>query len=240
MSEEIAYSVVIPAKNEEDNLEQLTKEIYNVMNDISPHWEMIIVNDASTDATLDIAKKLRQTRSFLRIINLPQNLGEAGALYTGFQYAKGNTVISIDADLQNDPKDIPLLIEKSHHYDLVCGWRQRRYDVWYKRLISPIANAIRSRFCKDIIHDTGCTLRVYNREKLSKIKMYKGMHRFIAALFVAEGFSVTEVPVNHRPRFGGTSKYNLFNRGPSLIIDMLAVKWIQKRHIPTSIAKEID
>src|SRR5260221_6725531 len=160
----------------------------------------------------------------------------------GIGAAKGFWVIFLDGDGQNDPQDIPLLINTCHKeavvYDLVAGCRQNRKDPWHKRMIGKAANFIRSRVLEDKTQDTGCSLKIYRRACFEKIPLFNGMHRFLPALFQIEGFTTQEVPVHHRPRRKGKSKYHLFNRGSSLFFDLLAVAWMRKRRLPYEIAHD--
>jgi dolichol-phosphate mannosyltransferase len=235
----IKYSVVIPLKNEEENIEELIRELEPVMQSLYQPWEIICVNDGSTDRTLAILFDLAKQKHFLRVLSFAQNYGQSSAFDAGFRQAKGEWVITLDGDRQNDPVDIPKLIAASVNYDLVCGQRIHRKDPWYKKVVSLFANTVRSRFCYDQVSDTGCSLKVYRAECLRQIKMYEGMHRFLPALFKIEGFRVKEVPVSHRQRTKGKTKYNFLNRSFNTIVDMLAVRWMWKRHLNYRIDKEI-
>ncbi|MEI8365368.1 MAG: glycosyltransferase family 2 protein [Parachlamydiaceae bacterium] len=225
------YSVVIPLKNEEGNIVDLIDELEPVMNRTCDQWELICINDGSTDSTLKILEDLAGRKPFLRILSFDRNYGQSCAFDAGFKHSKGEWVITMDGDRQNDPADIPTLLAVTADADLICGWRINRRDPWHKKITSTFANAVRSRLCCDGIHDTGCSLKVYRTESLRCIKMFKGMHRFLPALFKIEGFRVIEVPVNHRERAKGTTKYNFFNRSFNTIADMFAVRWMKKRHV---------
>lgn len=227
----ISYSVVVPLKNEEENISELINELEPVMVSLGKPWELICIDDGSTDKTLDILKKLSNKKKFLRIISFSQNFGQSSAFDAGFKAAKGEYVITMDGDRQNDPGDIPKLVDEVRDYDLICGRRINRKDPVSKKITSSIANFIRSRACQDGIKDTGCSLKVYRTQCLKTIKMYQGMHRFLPALFVIEGFKVKEVPVNHRERTKGKTKYNFFNRSFNTIADMWAVRWMRKRKL---------
>lgn len=233
------YSVIIPLKNEEGNISELINEIEPVMNSLGELWEMICIDDGSTDKTLEILKEIAREKKYLRIIIFAKNYGQSSAFDAGFRNAKGEFLITLDGDRQNDPNDIPKLLELSKNHDLVCGIRQQRKDVFSKRISSYIANKVRGWLCKDGIKDTGCSLKVYRRSCFAKIKMFNGMHRFLPALFLIEGFKVGETPVNHRERVAGKTKYNLFNRSFNTISDMLAVRWMGKRHLKYQIRREI-
>lgn len=227
----IQYSVVIPLKNEEDNIEDLISELEPIMQRLKSPWELICINDGSTDGTLQKLCTLAEQKDFLRILTFDRNYGQSAAFDAGFKHALGEWVITLDGDRQNDPADIPKLLASKENYDLICGQRINRRDPWHKKWISKLANFVRSRFCDDGVKDTGCSLKIYRKECLQHIKMYKGMHRFLPALFKIEGFRVAEMPVNHRERVKGATKYNLFNRSFNTIADMLAVRWMRKRHI---------
>lgn len=235
----ITYSIVIPLKNEAENIKELVEEIEPVMIALNKPWELICIDDGSTDATLAILKSLKKTKPYLNIIAFKGNFGQSSAFDAGFRTAKGAFIITLDGDRQNDPQDIPKLISASVDMDLVCGQRVKRRDPWFKRIISRCANFVRSRFCGDGIPDTGCSLKLYRRSCFDKIKLFHGMHRFLPALFLMEGFRVTSVPVNHRERTKGKTKYNLFNRSFNTISDMLAVRWMRKRALRYQIEQEL-
>jgi glycosyltransferase involved in cell wall biosynthesis len=226
-----AYSVVIPMKNEEGNVLELIAEVESVMQKMGKPWELICINDGSTDRTEELLKELEKTKPFLKIITFERNFGQSSAFDAGFKHSQGEFVITLDGDRQNDPADIPTLIHAMSEADLICGWRINRKDTWFKRIISILANKIRTRMCDDGVHDTGCSLKVYRKDCLTKIKMYQGMHRFLPALFKIENFRVKEIPVNHRERVSGKTKYNLLNRSFNTIADMFAVNWMRKRRL---------
>lgn len=234
----IKYSVVIPLKNEEENIADLVNELEPVMQSLQAPWELLCIDDGSTDNTLNVLKELAKKKPFLRILPFDRNYGQSCAFAAGFKNALGEWIITLDGDRQNDPADIPSMLAQNVHCDLICGFRANRQDPWHKKITSRFANCIRSRFCGDNIKDTGCSLKIYRKECLQSIKMYKGMHRFLPALFKIEGFHVCEVPVNHRERLKGKTKYNFFNRSFNTIADMLAVRWMWKRHINYRINKE--
>lgn len=234
----IKYSIVVPLKDEEGNIRPLVQEIEQVMSTVGAPWEMVCIDDGSTDKTLSILNELKKDRPFLRTLVFTKNFGQSSAFDAGFRNARGEFIITMDGDRQNDPADIPKLIDLSANSDLVCGIRRKRRDNVVKRFVSYIANNIRSRVCKDGIQDTGCSLKLYRRDCFNKIKLYNGMHRFLPALFQIEGFRVQEVLVNHRERTSGTTKYNFLNRSFNTIADMLAVRWMRKRHLNYQINKD--
>jgi glycosyltransferase involved in cell wall biosynthesis len=234
------YSVVIPLKNEEENIVELINELEPIMQNLKSPWEIICINDGSTDNTLKTLSGLVKIKPFLRILTFDRNYGQSCAFDAGFKNARGEWIITLDGDRQNDPTDIPKLLALTANNDLICGHRVNRRDPWHKKITSKLANFVRSRFCKDDIQDTGCSLKAYRRTCLNHIKMYKGMHRFLPALFKIEGFRIAEVPVNHRERTKGVTKYNFFNRSFNTVADMLAVRWMSKRHLNYRIEKEIS
>lgn len=237
----ILYSIVIPIYNEQENILPLTEEIEWVMKAYPNTWELIFVDDGSKDGSRAILKALHTQKPHIRYITLAGNFGQTSALAAGFKACKGEWVVTLDGDGQNDPRDIPLLIEtckNSPGCDLVSGIRRKRQDPWYKRIISRAANSVRRRILHDNTKDTGCSLKLYRKSALDKIPLYKGMHRFLPALFQIEGFTTKEVAVNHRERTRGKSKYNLFNRGLALVYDLMAVAWMRKRKLTYKIEHE--
>lgn len=236
----LIYSVVIPLKDEATNACDLIEELELSMNSLEKPWELICIDDGSTDETLSILTDLARKKSYMKIISFTQNFGQSSAFDAGFKAAKGKYIITLDGDRQNDPKDIPKLLELIEECDLVCGWRTERKDPWSKKIISKLSNLIRGHLCQDSVHDTGCSLKVYRKSCLQKIKLYHGMHRFLPALFKLEGFCIKEVPVNHRQRQGGKSKYNFFNRSISPFIDLLVVMWMHRRKLHYTMKKHIS
>ncbi len=225
------YSVVIPLKDEEENIEPLIEELESAMQKVTTSWELICVDDGSQDKTLPLLQKMQLTRPHLKIVAFDRNYGQSSAFDIGFKTSRGEYIITLDGDRQNDPSDIPKLIAAKGTYDLVCGRRLKRQDSLLKKFLSFIANHVRSRLCGDGIMDTGCSLKIYRAECLRQVKLFHGMHRFLPALFLIEGYSVKEVPVNHRKREKGHTKYNFFNRSLNTIADMFAVRWMRKRRL---------
>lgn len=234
----IQYSVIIPLKNEESNITDLIHELEPIMQDLNEPWELICVDDGSTDQTKPILLRLAKKIPHLKIISFKKNYGQSSAFHAGFAAAQGQFVITLDGDRQNDPADIPNMIELIQDCDLVCGIRKKRKDPWNKKIISKVANKIRRWICDDGVQDTGCSLKVYRLSSLQKIKMYHGTHRFLPALFKIEGFKIKEIAVNHRERTKGVSKYNLFNRSFNTIADLLAIGWMNKRQLRYEIQEQ--
>ena len=235
----IDISVVIPVYNEEENLPVLIPQIAEVLKPLGKTYEMICVDDGSKDQSRHLLKKMLLEYPQIRILGFKKNCGETAAGAAGIKEARGGIVITIDADLQNDPKDIPRMLDYLNEYDMVTGWRQKREDSWVKRITSRIANRIRNSLSGEEIQDSGCTFRAYKRECLQEIKLYKGMHRFIPTLVKMEGYRVIEIPIAHHPRKFGVSKYTTWNRMWRAFIDLLAVKWMKSRHIHYEIEERI-
>lgn len=226
MANSPAVSVIVPLFNEEENLPILQSELRTALGGLD--HEIVFVDDGSVDRTVEQI----ETASNIRVIRFEKNTGQSAAIYAGLQAARGTTAVLIDGDLQNDPADIPrLLAEIARGADVVCGYRVKRKDTALKRLTSRIANAVRSRFTKDGVRDTGCTLKAMRRECVSALVPFKGMHRFIPALIKGAGYRVVEVPVNHRPRRFGESKYGLGDRALRATIDMFGVRWLLARRL---------
>jgi dolichol-phosphate mannosyltransferase len=227
-------SVVVPLFNEEESIAILQTELSAALTGLD--YEIIFVDDGSVDRTVERIA----TAPNIRLIRFEKNSGQSAAIYAGLTAARGATVIIIDGDLQNDPADIPkLLAEIARGADLVCGYRVKRRDTLVKRATSRIANAVRSRYTKDGVRDTGCTLKAMRRECTSTLLPFKGMHRFIPALVKAAGYRLVEVPVNHRPRRFGQSKYGLGNRALRATIDMFGVRWLLSRRLNYKIREKM-
>ena len=221
-----AVSVIVPLFNEEENISILQSELRAALDGLD--YEIVFVDDGSVDCTIERI----ETAPNVRLIRFEKNTGQSAALYAGLQAARGANAVLIDGDLQNDPADIPrLLAEIARGADLVCGYRINRQDTLVKRLTSWIANAVRRRFTKDGVRDTGCTLKAIRRECVSALVPFKGMHRFIPALIKGAGYRLVEIPVNHRPRRFGQSKYGLGNRALRATVDMFGVRWLLSRRL---------
>ena len=221
-----AVSVVVPVFNEEENMSILQSELRAALAGLD--YEIVFVDDGSTDRS---AEKI-ETGPNIQVIRFENNTGQSAALYAGIHGARGQTIVTIDSDLQNDPADIPRLLQEiSRGADLVCGYRTKRKDTLTKRLTSRIANFVRSRFTKDHVRDTGCTLKAMRRECADALVPFKGMHRFIPALIKGAGYRLVEIPVNHRPRRFGQTKYGFGSRALRATIDMLGVRWLLSRRL---------
>jgi glycosyltransferase involved in cell wall biosynthesis len=226
-------SVVVPLFNEEENIPILQGEIERALDGLD--YELILVDDASTDAT---AGRVRRDAR-VRLLRFAKNEGQSAAMLAGIQAARGAFIALLDGDLQNDPADIPrLLAEIDRGADLVCGYRARRADSLSKKITSRVANFVRSRFVGDGVRDTGCTLKAMRRECAAALVPFKGVHRFIPALVKNAGYTLAEIPVNHRPRQYGVSKYGLGNRALRATMDMFGVRWLQSRRLGYTLRDE--
>jgi dolichol-phosphate mannosyltransferase len=221
-----AISVVVPVFNEEENMSILQSELRSALSGLD--HEIVFVDDGSTDRS---AEKIEPAPN-VRIVRFEKNTGQSAALYAGIKAARGQVIVMIDSDLQNDPADIPrLLAEVSRGADLVCGYRAKRKDTITKRLTSRIANFVRSRFTKDYVRDTGCTLKAMRSECTAALVPFKGMHRFIPALVRGAGYQLVEISVNHRPRRFGQTKYGFGSRALRATMDMFGVRWLLSRRL---------
>ncbi len=221
-------SLIVPVFNEEQNLPLLFEAVERTMDALPHPWEVVFVDDGSQDDSLDVMKRLAQKYpGQVRVVVLRRNYGQTAAIVAGIDHAEGDVIILLDADLQNDPADIPLLLEKlDQGYDLVSGWRKERKDAFFTRTLpSRIANALISYVTGVRLHDYGCTLKAYRREVLSGFRLYGEMHRFIPVFAASVGARITEIPVNHHPRKYGKTKYGL-ERTIKVILDLFTVKFL--------------
>ncbi|KIX10911.1 glycosyltransferase family 2 protein [Dethiosulfatarculus sandiegensis] len=220
-------SIVIPLYNEEDNIKNLHNEITAAMEGLGLDWEVVYVDDGSADKTFDLLREVAKEDIKAKVVGLRRNFGQTAAMSAGFDHALGKVVVTMDGDLQNDPADIPMLLaELNKGYDLVAGWRADRQDAYLSRkLPSRLANGLISRITKVELHDYGCTLKAFRREVVQSIRLYGEMHRFIPAIASAVGVRIKEVPVNHRARTAGSSKYGI-SRTPRVLLDLFTVKFL--------------
>ncbi len=222
-------SVVIPAYNEEENIPILYQKLKKVLDNLKEDYEIIFVDDGSTDRTPEILEEIAQKDKKVKVIRFRRNFGQTAAIYAGFEHATGDIIITMDADLQNDPEDIPKLLEKIREgYDIVSGWRKERKDPFLSRkLPSMIANWIISKVTGVKLHDYGCTLKAYRKEIAKRYRLYGDMHRFLPALAKRFGAKITEIPVKHHPRLYGKSKYGI-DRTIRVILDIFLVKFLNE------------
>jgi glycosyltransferase involved in cell wall biosynthesis len=221
-------SIVIPAYNEQDNVVSLYHELSQVLQAGDKEYELIFVDDGSADQTFPQLKSLHQKDSRLKVIKFKRNFGQSAALSAGFAKAKGDVIVTMDADLQNDPNDIPRLVnELENGYDVVSGWRYNRKDSFAKRVFSRFSNWLRRKLTLESVHDSGCTLRAYRSDCLHDLELYGEMHRYIPALLSWKGYKIGEIKVAHRPRVHGKTKYN-WRRLAKGFLDLLLVTFWQR------------
>ncbi|MDX2227017.1 MAG: glycosyltransferase family 2 protein [Verrucomicrobiae bacterium] len=230
-------SIVVPIYNETENLPELLAEIDGVLGPLGLSYEITLVNDGSTDGSETVLERLSSQFPALRVLHFEKNAGQSAALHAGLNAARGRLLVSLDGDLQNDPADIPAMLDLLETHDLVCGFRKNRRDTWSKRAASRIANFVRSRFVGDGVRDTGCTLKAYRRGVIHTLPNFRGMHRFIPAFVKGHGYRITEMPVNHRARIHGVSKYSVAGRAFKATRDMFGVRWLLARRCPYTIRK---
>ena len=220
-------SIVLPVYNEEENLHDMNAEIVGVVENMDMDYEIIYVDDGSADRSFEILSDLRKQNPHIKIIQFRRNFGQTAGLAAGFDYASGDVIISMDSDRQNDPNDIPMMLDKINEgYDLVSGWRFDRQDAWLSRkLPSKLANGLISSITGVKLHDYGCSLKAFRKDVIENIRLYGEMHRFIPAIASWMGVRIAEVKVNHRARVAGTSKYGI-SRTFRVILDLITVKFL--------------
>jgi glycosyltransferase involved in cell wall biosynthesis len=237
----IDLSVVLPVYNEEENLPVLWPELRGVLDTLALSYEIVFVDDGSRDRSADIVLGFRELDRRVRLVRLKENAGETAATDAGFKASRGRRVVVMDADLQNDPRDIVRMLHELERWDAVTGWRVRRGDgdSVVRRVSSRLANAVRNRISQDSIQDSGCTFRAFRRECLRGLVLYRGFHRFIPTLLRMRGYRVLEIPVNHRPRRFGRSKYGVMNRAFVAFADLLVVRWMKSRLLRYEVAEDV-
>jgi glycosyltransferase involved in cell wall biosynthesis len=233
-------SLVIPCYNEEGNLRELVKAIRAAVEPLKISYEVIITDDCSKDKSWEILQELAASDPQIRVQRFAFNCGESAASFAGLKAARGKYLFTLDADLQNDPKDLPKFLK---NFDCVCGTRVKvrsEGDHFIRVASSRIANAVRNKLSGEKISDAGCTYRAFRRECIANLKFFKGMHRFLPTLFKIEGHTVTEIEVSNNPRFAGQSNYGVWNRLFASFYDLLAVRWMKKRMFPYKVASTIN
>jgi len=231
--EQAYFSLVIPAYNEEETVRVLLERVEKSLLQLNRSFEVIIVDDGSTDSTPSILVESQKSRPWLRVLRMGKNSGQSAAFDAGFKAACGEVVATIDADLQNDPEELPRLLPmlETQGYDMINGWRKDRHDTRFRRWQSRQANRIRNWLSEETINDSACSLKLYKRHCLQGIQLYTGMHRFMPTLVKMRGYTVLEVPVKHSQRYAGTAKYGFGNRALRALVDLLAVRWMKKRYL---------
>jgi glycosyltransferase involved in cell wall biosynthesis len=222
----MTVSVVIPLYNEEENVEILNERLGETMRGIGSDYEIVYVDDGSTDGTLVLLEEIQKKDDNIVVLSMRRNFGQTAAFAAGFDFARGDVVVTMDGDLQNDPTDIPKLLELIKDYDLVSGWRRKRQDSFSRTFPSKIANWLISKVTGVRLHDYGCSLKAYRREVVKNLKLYGEMHRFIPAVASWYGVRIAEVETSHHPRLRGKSKYGI-SRTIKVLLDLVTVKFLQ-------------
>lgn len=235
----IAVSIVIPIKDEVDTISGLAREIDSAMAGVEVPWECIWIDDGSSDGSLQVLETLAADQDRHRFISFARNAGQSAALFEGFSAARGDIIVTLDGDGQNDPRDIPELVRllQSRDVDLVNGYRQRRQDGLVRKLSSGIANRFRNLTTGRTVRDVGCSTRAFRKSCTALLPPFKGMHRFLPTLMALRGCRYIEVPVNHRPRRFGETKYNISNRLWVGLFDIIGVFWFRRRSIHYEVAR---
>jgi glycosyltransferase involved in cell wall biosynthesis len=236
-------SFVVPCFNEEGNLRALVKAIHDAVDPLKISYEVVITDDCSRDNSWPILKELAAGDPRIRPQRFKFNCGESAASWAGMQAARGRHIVTVDADLQNDPRDLPKFLEALKRADCVCGTRvesRGKGDNFIRIASSQIANWVRNRLSGENITDAGCTYRAFRRECIANVKFFKGIHRFLPTMIKLEGFTVTEIPVSNNPRFSGQSHYGVWNRLFKSFYDLLAVRWMKKRFIRYEVAERLN
>jgi len=242
-SESPLLSIVLPCYNEEGNLRALVAAIRAGVEPLKISYEIVITDDCSKDGSWILLKQLASEDSRIRVQKFESNAGQSAAMWAGLKAARGKFLMTLDADLQNDPVEIPKFISALEKHDCVCGSRvesRNKGDSFVRIVSSRIANGVRNKLSGDTISDSGCCFRAFKRECIENLKFFKGMHRFMPTLIKMEGFNVTEIPIGTNPRFAGKTNYGVWNRLFASFYDLLAVRWMKKRMVRYRIAERIN
>lgn len=236
-------SVVLPCHNEQDNLPPLLEAVRKALDPLQRSYEIIITDDRSSDGSWALLQKLATTEPRLRAQRFEKQCGQSAALWAGMKAARGAIIVTLDADLQNDPAELPKLLAALDRADCVCGTRveaRAKGDSFIRLASSRIANWVRNRLSDETITDAGCCYRAFKRECIADIKFFNGGHRFLPTLIKMEGFSVTEVPIGHHPRVAGQAHYGVWNRLFKSFYDLLAVRWMKKRFLRFKVVERVN
>lgn len=238
----IDISIVIPIKDEEDNILSLAREVESAMERELAEWECIWVDDGSSDGSLEILQKLARENPRHRYISFEKNAGQSAALWAGFNETRAEIIATIDGDGQNDPADIPALFQtvRSGEADMANGYRARRQDDLKRKISSLLGNGFRTWLTGKTVRDAGCSTRVFRRECIQGTPRFAGMHRFLPTLAAMQGFKLSETPVNHRPRVKGSSKYSIGNRLWVSLLDIFGLFWLKKRALSYTVKTKSD
>ena len=236
-------SFVIPCHNEQDNLRPLVTAIRTAVEPLQRTYEIVLTDDCSTDGTWALLKELAAADARVRGLRFGKNAGQSAAMWAGMKAARGRFIVTLDADLQNDPADLPKFLEALKQFDCVCGSRveaRGQGDGFIRIASSRVANSVRNKLSGETISDAGCCFRAFKRECIDNLKFFKGMHRFLPTLFKLEGFTVTEISIRHNPRTAGEAHYGVWNRLFASFYDLLAVRWMKKRMFRYEIAERVN
>jgi dolichol-phosphate mannosyltransferase len=239
----IELSFVIPCHNEQDNLRPLVTAIRQAVEPLQRTYEIVLTDDCSTDGTWALLKELAAADARVRGLRFGKNAGQSAAMWAGMKAARGRFIVTLDADLQNDPCDLPQFLEALKQFDCVCGSRgaaRGQGDSFIRIASSRIANSVRNKLSGETISDAGCCFRAFKRECIDNLKFFKGMHRFLPTLFKIEGYTVTEISIRHNPRTAGEAHYGVWNRLFASFYDLLAVRWMKKRMFRYEIAERVN
>ncbi len=233
MTEQPYLSLVIPCYNEQENIPTLFERVEGAMKSLGRSFEVIVIDDGSGDDTPRLLAEAMPTRPWLRVLRMQNNIGQSAGFEAGFAAARGEVIATIDADLQNDPEEIPRLLSmlEQQGMDMVTGWRKDRQDTSFRRWQSRMANRIRNWITEETVVDSASSLKVYRAEAIKEIKLFRGAHRYFPTLVKMRGGTVLETPVKHSPRFAGTAKYGFGNRAFVGITDLFGVRWMKKRYL---------
>jgi len=243
MTETPELSFVIPCYNEQDNLRALVKAIGDSVAPLQRSYEIVITDDCSKDNSWQVLKELAAADPRIRGLRFEYNCGQSAAMFAGMKAARGKIIVTLDADLQNDPQDLARLLEPMNSFDCVCGSRVKargQGDSWVRVASSRIANGVRNKLSGENISDAGCCYRAFKRECIDNLKFFKGMHRFLPTLFKIEGYTVTEVDVRTNPRVAGVSNYGIGNRLFASFYDLIAVRWMKKRMFRYKVSDSVN
>jgi len=236
-------SIILPCYNEEGNLRPLVAAVREALAPLHLPYEIVITDDCSTDQSWSLLKELAAADPRVRAQRFARNSGQSAALWAGLTAARGRWLITLDADLQNDPKELPRFVAALQEHDCVCGSRvesRQQGDRFIRIVSSRIANWVRNKLSGEEISDSGCCYRAFKRECIANLKFFKGMHRFMPTLIRLEGFSVVEIPISTNPRFAGQTKYGVWNRLFASFYDLLAVRWMKKRMFKFQVAERLN
>src|SRR5690348_466495 len=231
MDDKPYLSLVIPAYNEQENVPTLLQRVGAALQTMGKPFEVIIIDDGSTDQTPKLLADAQKQYSWLRVLRMRKNAGQSAAFEAGFEAARGEVIATIDADLQNDPEEIPRLLPMLDGYDMITGWRRDRQDTGFRKWQSRQANRIRNWISEETVQDSASSLKIYRAHAIKGLKLFRGAHRFFPTLVKMRGYTVREEPVKHSPRFAGMAKYGFGNRAFVAFVDLLAIRWMKKRYL---------